>query len=84
MKISKDIHDSLQVLGLGCSDEGCVWGHPGGIHTNGGCHCLIRLPVPIRTKLRKGITFLLATVTKLEKELEEAKGKDKSAEIWWL
>lgn len=25
---------------LGCSDGGCVFGHPGGMHTNGGCQCL--------------------------------------------
>jgi hypothetical protein len=24
---------------FGCSDGGCVFGHPGGMHTNGGCHC---------------------------------------------
>lgn len=27
----------------GCSDGGCVFGHPGGAHTNGGCHCLDEL-----------------------------------------
>lgn len=25
---------------VGCSDGGCVFGHPGGMHTNGGCQCL--------------------------------------------
>lgn len=24
-----------------CSDGGCVFGHPGGQHTNGGCKCLM-------------------------------------------
>lgn len=24
----------------GCSDGGCIFGHPGGMHTNGGCHCV--------------------------------------------
>lgn len=24
----------------GCTDGGCVYGHPGGMHTNGGCRCL--------------------------------------------
>lgn len=24
----------------GCTDGGCIFGHPGGMHTNGGCHCL--------------------------------------------
>lgn len=26
--------------GLGCGDGGCIFGHPGGMHTNGGCQCL--------------------------------------------
>jgi len=25
---------------LGCSDGGCIFGHRGGMHTNGGCHCV--------------------------------------------
>ncbi len=33
MKIKKGYH--------GCSDGGCVFGHPGGMHTNGGCKCLM-------------------------------------------
>ena len=83
MRISKDIHDSLRALGLGCSDEGCVWGHPVEV-TVGGCHCLDRLPTPVRVKVRKGITFLLTTINKLEKEIVEAKGTNKPASIEWL
>lgn len=26
--------------GVGCTDGGCVFGHAGGMHTNGGCACL--------------------------------------------
>jgi len=26
--------------GYGCSDAACVFGHPGGVRTNGGCSCL--------------------------------------------
>lgn len=26
--------------GLGCTDHGCVFGHPGGMGTNGGCACI--------------------------------------------
>ena len=26
--------------GTGCTDGGCVFGHPGGVRTNGGCACL--------------------------------------------
>jgi len=30
-----------KTLGLGCTDHGCIWGHDGGMGTNGGCHCLM-------------------------------------------
>lgn len=26
---------------VGCSDGSCVFGHPGGTHTNAGCRCLM-------------------------------------------
>lgn len=29
-----------KIFGVGCHDGGCVFGHPGGMHTNGGCRCL--------------------------------------------
>ena len=25
---------------IGCSDGSCLYGHPGGLQTNGGCSCL--------------------------------------------
>lgn len=33
---------AVQISGpdVGCGDGGCVFGHPGGQHTNGGCRCL--------------------------------------------
>lgn len=34
---------------IGCSDGGCVFGHPGGMHTNGGCqHLKTRDPSELR------------------------------------
>lgn len=27
----------------GCTDGGCIFGHPGGMHTNGGCGCVKEL-----------------------------------------
>ena len=48
---------------LGCSDGGCIFGHPGGLHTNGGCHCVPSLStfhtmtanerLELRNKIRK-------------------------------
>ena len=40
---------------FGCSDGGCVFGHPGGMHTNGGCRCLAELPPEKRVRVRNGI-----------------------------
>ena len=39
---------------VGCSDGGCIFGHPGGMHTNGGCRCLEETdPVLLRRSLRR-------------------------------
>lgn len=51
--------------GLGCSDGGCVFGSPGGMHTNGGCECLKeREPVRLRRYLlaMQQVTRALAAV----------------------
>jgi hypothetical protein len=37
---------------IGCSDSGCVFGHPGGMHTNGGCRCARTDPKVSLQKLR--------------------------------
>lgn len=38
----------------GCSDGGCVFGHPGGMATNGGCMCLKeRDPDELRRTVRR-------------------------------
>lgn len=39
----------------GCTDGGCILGHPGGMHTNGGCHCLNDLSPKDRVKIRAAI-----------------------------
>lgn len=35
------LRDVATALGLsvGCGDNSCVWGSPGGMGTNGGCRC---------------------------------------------
>lgn len=38
----RDIDAAATVLwggSLSCGDGNCVFGHPGGMHTNGGCKC---------------------------------------------
>ncbi len=39
---------------VGCSDGGCVFGHPGGMQTNGGCQCIKeREPVILKRNLMR-------------------------------
>ncbi len=38
---------------VGCSDGNCVFGHPGGMHTNGGCRCLKQDAIQLRRSLRQ-------------------------------
>lgn len=40
---------------IGCTDGGCAFGHPGGMHTNGGCMCLKSRDV---TELRRTAQML--------------------------
>lgn len=52
---------------FGCSDHGCVFGHPGGMGTNGGCRCIQSHMTPAgRHKLQRGIAALRARVAELE------------------
>ena len=37
---------------LGCGDGGCVVERPTGMHTNGGCKCLMDLPMDTRRRVR--------------------------------
>lgn len=58
----------------GCSDGGCVFGHPGGMHTNGGCHCLDELrdlygPDGLYARVRQGLL-------RLRMLLDQARGRE--------
>ena len=35
----RDIAKALGMVEVGCGDNSCVWGSPGGMATNGGCRC---------------------------------------------
>ena len=50
--------------GAGCSDHGCVYGHSGGMGTNGGCACIKEEVVKIRGHLLRlsAIARTLATM----------------------
>jgi hypothetical protein len=45
---------------VGCSDGHCVFGHPGGMHTNGGCKCWRDLPERTACRMLGTIALHLA------------------------
>jgi len=53
----------------GCTDGGCVFGHPGGMHTNGGCSCLREVrPTELRLRFLRNISLLRAEIRRLKEE----------------
>lgn len=52
------LHTALDAAGVErCADSSCMFGAPGGMATNGGCHCLERfeerLPAGVRAYVRR-------------------------------
>lgn len=47
------LRDYAAVIGLdvGCSDNSCIWGSPGGMGTNGGCQCQRAERVELRMEM---------------------------------
>lgn len=75
-----------KILGIGCGDNSCVWGPPGGQGTNGGCQCenvgrptfsLSTEQMKERMLLRGGIRLLrdLAQLPEVERALKEIVSK---------
>lgn len=65
--------------GYGCTDHGCVFGHPGGMGTNGGCKCLDKYevrdnPEALR-RIRVGVRALRAERDALRAELDRSEIK---------
>lgn len=46
-----------------CSNHGCVFGHPGGMGTNGQCHCLDIRPPEDRIRATRNVLALRAALT---------------------
>jgi len=42
----------------GCTDQGCVFGHPGGMATNGGCRCIDIQDPETRRRVTRNIRAL--------------------------
>ena len=64
----------LNIEGVqGCTDGGCIFGHPGGMHTNGGCHCLRDVrPTTQRLRLMRNVHLLVKEVRQLRGNLSLA------------
>lgn len=51
---------------VGCTDGGCIFGHPGGMHTNGGCACLKAVyPQSERHRLLRNVKLLRDEIKRL-------------------
>ncbi len=58
-----------------CTDGGCVFGHPGGMHTNGGCKCLPqrnRVTFEERRELDRKVRGMRAELERTKAELAES------------
>lgn len=57
----------------GCTDGGCIFGHPGGMHTNGGCRCLRSIGPLSETSRRvhRNILLLRQEIERLREQSEE-------------
>lgn len=65
MTIAQVVHRvAVELFGddVGCTDGGCVFGHPGGMHTNGGCE---HLKTRDYNEQRRTIQMLAAIARKL-------------------
>ena len=66
----------------GCSDHNCIFGHPGGMGTNGGCHCLdLHRDPDRRIRAMKNILALRATVANLEQTIDRAYLRLQNADV---
>lgn len=56
----------------GCSDHGCIFGHPGGMGTNGSCVCEREIRSPdMRRRIRKNIELYRTTIAALGIAIEK-------------
>lgn len=65
----------LNIEGVkGCTDHGCIFGHPGGMGTNGGCACLRDIrPAGERLRLLRNVHLLVKAIEHLRNELTAAR-----------
>jgi hypothetical protein len=59
--------------GYGCTNHGCVFGHPGGMGTNGACHCLdpreLHENFEAEQRARRAVRAMRARIKWLETQL---------------
>ncbi len=67
------IYETAQSLfpEAGCCDGGCIFGHPGGMQTNGGCQCLgTRDPRELQVNLMRMRAICLRLAERIVGEVE--------------
>lgn len=71
----------LNIEGIkGCTDHGCIFGHPGGMGTNGGCACLRDIrPAGERLRLLRNVHLLVKAIEHLHNELTAARVENDNA-----
>ena len=57
---------------LGCGDGGCVVERPKGMHTNGGCRCLMSLHPDERVRVRASFKRLRSALERATRERDES------------
>ena len=60
---------------IGCTDGGCVFGHAGGMHTNGGCQCMKGRDIELRRNLMAMADVARALAATSLQGIEERIGK---------
>jgi len=58
-----------------CSNHGCVFGHPGGMGTNGQCHCLDIRPPDARIRATRNVLALRAALTAERERADRAEAE---------
>jgi hypothetical protein len=62
----------------GCTDHGCIFGHPGGMGTNGGCACVRAI-----RGAEESIRFQ-RNIRALRDEVARLRGTDNRGKLWSL
>lgn len=66
-----------------CTNHGCVFGHPGGMGTNGQCHCLDIRPDENRIRATRNVLALRTALTAERERVARLVGAGELALKYW-